>query len=74
MKSLALIWYFSYRSATGECTKRLPIIDMHLHAHYAGRVCRWWIGLQPTIRKSVFPGVDPRQPITLDRTISALHR
>jgi predicted TIM-barrel fold metal-dependent hydrolase len=45
-----------------------PIIDMHLHAHPVddyggGRVCT-------NDQRMVFPGVDPRQAITLDRVLS----
>jgi predicted TIM-barrel fold metal-dependent hydrolase len=45
--------------------KQLPIIDMHLHAHSleeyggGGFVCT-------NDQKIMFPGVDPRKPITLD--------
>jgi uncharacterized protein len=48
----------------------LPIIDMHLHAHsledYGGGmpVCTNEQGV-------VFPGMDPRTPITLERTLKA---
>lgn len=49
--------------------KRLPIIDMHLHAHTldqyggGGSVCT-------NDQKILFPGVDPRQPIRLDQVFS----
>lgn len=49
-----------------------PIIDMHLHAHtlddYGGgaRVC---VNTEPI----EFPGVDPRQPITIEAVVACAH-
>jgi uncharacterized protein len=54
-------------SAAGETP--LPIIDMHLHAHslvdYGGGmpVCT-------NDQTIVFPGADPRQPMTIDRLMT----
>jgi hypothetical protein len=69
MKSLTLTVLLFTAPLLVSAQKRLPIIDMHLHAHtleeYAGGgpVCT-------NDQKIMFPGVDPLQPITLDRTIS----
>lgn len=54
---------------SGSAQRPLPIIDMHLHAHSladyggGGKVC---LNTQPML----FPGVDPRRPITLDRVLT----
>lgn len=51
---------------------RLPIIDMHLHAHTlqdyggGGRVCT-------NDEPIEFPGIDPRQPITIDVVMRCAH-
>jgi uncharacterized protein len=51
---------------------RAPIIDMHLHAHtlddYGGgaAVC-------VNTEQMDFPGVDPRQPITIDAVVKCVH-
>ena len=57
------------RIAPAATQGRLPVIDMHLHAHaladYGGgsKVCL-------NTDEIEFPGVDPRQPITLDRVMT----
>src|SRR5258705_2267819 len=69
MRSLTLILFLFIAPLQVTAQKRLPIIDMHLHAatldEYGGggSVCT-------NDQKIGFPGVDPRQPITLDRAIS----
>jgi hypothetical protein len=58
-----------YTALQVSAQKRLPIIDMHLHANSlmefggGGSVCT-------NDQKIVFPGVDPRKPITLDRVMT----
>ena len=69
MKPLTLTLLLFIAPLLVSAQKRLPIIDMHLHAHKldeyggGGAVCT-------NDQKMVFPGVDPRQPITLDRAVS----
>lgn len=65
MKSLTLTLMLFIAPLQVDAQKRLPIIDMHLHAHSldeydgGGSVCT-------NDQKIMFPGVNPRQPITLD--------
>ncbi|MDQ3259046.1 MAG: hypothetical protein M3R15_35145 [Acidobacteriota bacterium] len=68
MKALTLTLVLFIAPLQVDAQKRLPIIDMHLHAHSldeygGGSVCT-------NDQKIVFPGVDPRQPITLDRVMT----
>lgn len=69
MKSLTVTFLLFIVPFQVSAQKRLPIIDMHLHAHMldeyggGGAVCT-------NDQKITFPGVDPRQPITLDRVLS----
>jgi predicted TIM-barrel fold metal-dependent hydrolase len=65
---LLLIAIVSLRCISAEGPGRLPIIDMHLHAHTledyggGGSVCT----NDQTIE---FPGVDPRTPVTIERAL-----
>lgn len=68
MKLVCLVSLFVLLGAPSYAQNRLPIIDMHLHAHplsdYGGG------GANCTNdQKIVFPGWDPRTPITLDNLI-----
>ena len=69
MKWITLIVFLFLVSLPERAQTRQPIIDMHLHAHSldeyggGGSVCT-------NDQKITFPGVDPRQPITLDRVFS----
>jgi len=69
MKSVILTLLLLTAPLLVSAQKRPPIIDMHLHAHTleeydgGGSVCT-------NDQKIMFPGVDPRQPITLDRVLS----
>lgn len=63
-----LLCLFFCTGIKSEGQKRLPIIDMHLHAHSLTD----YGGGSPNCtndQKIVFPGWDPRTPITLDKLI-----
>ena len=67
-----LLWAALASLGTALAAPRPPIIDMHLHAHTlgdyggGGRVCT---NTEPI----EWPGVDPRQPITIDTVMKCAH-
>jgi predicted TIM-barrel fold metal-dependent hydrolase len=61
-----------FGSAEAGAAERLPIIDMHLHAHtledYGGGS-----GVCTNDEPIEFPGVDPRKPITIETVMRCAH-
>jgi len=68
--TLALLIVPNAVSAQGTERYEGPIIDMHLHAHTVASCGPEPVANCTADEPVVYPGLDPRHPMTLDRTLS----
>ena len=58
------------RAAVRKEQKRLPIIDMHLHAEPLSEFGGGQLSVCPGDQDLIFPGLDPRRPVPIEKMVN----